>query len=134
MRTTIQRPPPQYSHHYTVWCDRMGTVFAQMSPRTAFTRHEYNILYQMYNSQYNQHFSTTKTQFHEFLVVMCFITLKIHILLIHLKFKKFKIKFPKYSIFMFFLKCPLHHCVCNVKAVQEDIYAKTIPIWLHHTV
>ena len=39
----------------------------------------------------------------------------------------------RFSFHIFGLKCCLHHCY-HVKAVQDDISTKTVPISLHHTV
>ena len=39
-----------------------------------------------------------------------------------------------YALIIFGLNCCLHSKMYIVKAVQDDISSKTIPIWLHHAV
>ena len=71
-------------------------------------------------------YSSTKTNFYDFLVVMCCIPLNMHILQSLLKFKIFIIKIPKDLLFIFFILNAHFITAYNVKAVQDDISA--VPI------
>ena len=57
-----------------------------------------------------------------------------HILRALSKYKIFVIKITKDSLYIFLVLNAFFITVYHVKAVQDDISAKTIPIWLHHTV
>ena len=80
------------------------------------------------------HNSRTEIQFYEFLVVMACISFDIHFPYSLLIFKIFKVKLSKYLLFIFLVLNAFFICLCHVKAVQDDISAKTVPIWLHQTV
>ena len=68
-------------------------------------------------------------------VPCCYVlhSLNVHFLQLLLYFEIFIIKIPKYLLFIFFVSNAII-LVWPVKAVQDYIFAKTIPIWLHHTV
>ena len=74
-----------------------------------------------------------KPTFFEPLVVMCYISLKKYFS-ITLKFKIFITKIPRDSLFIFLVFNAVFVTLYHVKAVEDDISAKTVPIWLHHTV
>ena len=57
-----------------------------------------------------------------------------HILQSLLKSKIFTLKNPKDSRFIFLVLNAVFINALHVKAVQDDIYAITVPIWLRHTV
>ena len=40
----------------------------------------------------------------------------------------------RFKLFIFFFLNAVFNTLYHVKAVQDDIYVKTVPIWLHHTV
>ena len=65
---------------------------------------------------------------------MCCISLYMHIFQKPLKLKIFVIKMPKDLLFILMVLTAVFITVCRVKAVQDDISEKTIPISLHHTV
>ena len=44
------------------------------------------------------------------------------------------IKFPKHLLFIFLVLNAVFILICHVKTVKDDISAKTVPIWSHHTV
>ena len=113
--------------HDTVWCNQMGTVFAEMSSRTALTRHLWMkttfytkyitanvfvlLLWLLYANAY-KHYKSTKPQLYEFLVVMCYISLNMNFLQSLFKFEIFIIKIPQDSSFIFLvLKCCLCHFI-----------------------
>ena len=79
-------------------------------------------------------YSSTQTHFYELLVVMCCISLNKQIFLTLLNFKIFIIKIQKDLLFIFLVFHADFVTVYHVKAVQDDLSAKTVPIWLHHTV
>ena len=69
-----------------------------------------------------------QTRFYKFLVVMCCISLYMHFLSSLLKIKIFTIKFPKDSLFLLLVLNSVYITVYHAKAVQVDIFAKTVPI------
>ena len=93
-----------------MWCNQMGTVFADMSSWTTLKKH-------------------LGTQFYELLIVMCCISLNMHFLQSISKFKIFKIKIP--DILFAYVVVIL---ICHFRAIKDEISVKTVPIWLHHTV
>ena len=76
----------------------------------------------------NAYYGSTKTQFYEFLVLLCFISLIMHFLQSFLKFKIFIIKILRYLLFILLVLNTVFIPVEHVKAVQDDISAKTVPI------
>ena len=78
-------------------------------------------------------YSSTQTRFYEFLVVMCSISLNMHVLESLLKFEIFIIKIPEDLLFIFLVLNAVFITVYQTTAVQ-DISWKTVPIWLHDTV
>ena len=62
------------------------------------------------------------------------IFLKICILFNHSWNSNFIIKIQKDSLFVHFVLNALFIIVYHVEAVQDDISAKTVPVWLHITV
>ena len=74
----------------------------------------------------------TKTQFYEFLAVMCCISLNMHILRALSKFKISIIKIPKDSLYIFLVLNAVFITVYHIKAVQDNISAKSIPIGLQN--
>ena len=70
----------------------------------------------------------TKIEFYEFLVVMCCNSLNVHILRSLEKLIIFIIKIPKDLHFIFFFLNAVFITVYHVKAVQDDISAKAVPI------
>ena len=83
-----------------------------------------------------QHYSSPKTQTYEFLVAMCCISLNMHSLIKiwNSTMEIFMIKIQKYLLFIFLVLNAVFLTVYPVKAVQDDISAKTVPIRLHQTV
>ena len=67
------------------------------------------------------------TQFYEFLVLYCCITLDMCISLLRI----FMIKIQKYLLFIY---NAVYIARCLVNAHQDNVSAKTVPIRLHHTV
>ena len=57
-----------------------------------------------------------------------------HIPELLLKFQIFMIKLPKYLPFKFLASNAFFSIIFHIKAAQDDISAKTVPISLHHTV
>ena len=98
-----------------MWCNQMGTVFAEMSSRTALTRH----LWMKTNY--------IKTNFMSFLLNSAFSSITQTIL----NFYNNGLKIFYFHIF------GLRYCLhpgFHVKATQDDISEKSVPIWLHHPV
>ena len=77
--------------------------------------------------------SFSKTYRH-ILVVICCISLNIYILQSLSKLKIFIIKIPKDFFFIFLVFNAVFITVYHDKAVRDDISAKSVPIWLLHTV
>ena len=81
----------------------------------------------LYENVYS-HYSSTKTNFNELLVVIFCISLNLHILLLLSKFKIFIIKILNDSLYIVLVFYAVFVTVYYVKAVQDDISAKTVPI------
>ena len=131
----------------------MGTIFAEMSFRTAVTIHlgmkttfwtkyiKSNMFalflwwLQFYITLYKHYITVAlKTNFMSSLL-LCAVFLLICIFFNHSKkFKIFIIKIPKDSLFTFLVLNVVFNPLYHVKAVQDDISAKAVPIWLQHTV
>ena len=65
---------------------------------------------------------------------MCSISLNMHILWALSKFKIFIIKIQNNSLYISLVWNAVFITVYHDKVVRDDISAKTIPIWLHHTI
>ena len=65
---------------------------------------------------------------------MCCISLNIHVLQSLLTYKIFIIKIPKKFLYIFLVLNAVFINAYHIILVQDDISAKTIPIWLYHTV
>ena len=74
------------------------------------------------------HNSSTKTQFYKFLIVMCCISLNMNFLQSVEKLKIFIIMIQKDLLFILSIKNVAFIPICHVKAVQDDISAKSVPI------
>ena len=70
----------------------------------------------------------TKTQFNEFFVVLWCIYINVYILQSLQKFKISIIKFPKYLLFIFLVLNAVFISIYHLKAAQDDISARTVPI------
>ena len=64
---------------------------------------------------------------------MCYISLSTHTQSL-LTFKIFIIKIKKIDHDIFLVLNATSITLYHIKAIQDDISAKTVPVWLHHTV
>ena len=80
------------------------------------------------------HWSSTKTQFYEFLVIERCISLYMHFLQSLIKFQIFRIEGQKYLLFIYLVLNAAFIPIYHVKAVQDDISSWTIAQWLRNAV
>ena len=132
---------------YTVWCNQVGTVFAEMSSRRAITRRlgrkatfliKYMksicirilvmgilIFIKLYKNAMLRRKSSTQTLFYEFLVVECCISLNMNFFQSLLNFKILIIKIRKYLLVIYNWSKMLSSSQYAMFSVQDDISAKT---------
>ena len=98
------------------------------------SRDEDNILDQIYHNIIRKciltNWISTKTQYYDFLIVECCISLNMHFLKSLLKFKIFIIENCKYLLFIYLVKNATFPPTCHVKAVQDNISVETVSNFL----